>query len=105
MNVTSKPISVKASALHLYINKDFNGTLGQSDETGGFSFVCNPEVMEQELKHDTDIPGVLTIVQWDAEIPLSNGMQFTIDSIVDKSKITVEQALAVLKGLISRKNK
>ena len=105
MNVTSKPINVKITSLKPYVKHGFTGACGSADKTGGWSLVCDPKVMEEKLTQDTLVPSVLTVVQWDSEIPLSVGKLFTIKTLEAPESITPAEALAALEELMKRERK
>lgn len=104
MNVTSKTITIPLSNLKTLIKSNFAGVAGSADKTGGFSVVCDPKCMDTpNLSAESLVDAVLTVVQWSENVPLSAGMQLSIDMIIDPKKVTFDQALAALQDTIKRK--
>ena len=96
MTITSKSITCTLKTLRHYIKSGFAGTCGGSDITGGFSIICDPKATKTKPTLESPIDAILTVVQWDDAIPLSNNLQFSIKSIAEPEKITAAEALAAL---------
>lgn len=105
MNVTSKRITCKLSQLVPYAKAGFAGVCGSCNDSGGFSLVVDPEVTKQELDINTNLTGILTVVQWDSNIPISPAIQLAVLSISDPDSITPDLYLLALEDSLNSTEK